>query len=155
MTSNCCKFKAGKFRRCSIFAIALLSITAGSLMTARLAHEEHVKADSNRVFELRIYHAVPGKLPELESRFRDIYSKALAKHHLRVVAYWVPEGAGDWDNTFVYLVAHSSREEAKKNWDAMLADPEVQEAIKAEETNKLVEKIDRIYMRPADFSPMK
>jgi len=24
-------------------------------------------------------------------------------------------------------VAHSSREEAKKNWDAMLADPDVQE----------------------------
>ena len=91
----------------------------------RLAHIDHVRADSNRVFELRIYHTVPGKLPALESRFRDIYSKLLAKHDLQVVGYWVPEGAADWDNTFVYLVAHSSREEAKKNWDAMLADPEV------------------------------
>jgi len=114
-----------------------------------------VRADSNRVFELRIYHTVPGKLPALESRFRDIYSKLLAKHDLQVVGYWVPEGAADWDNTFVYLVAHSNREEAKKNWDAMLADPEVQEAIKSEEANKLVEKIDRMYMRPTDFSPMK
>ena len=85
-----------------------------------------MRADSNRVFELRIYHTVPGKLPALESRFRDIYSKLLAKHDLQVVGYWVPEGAVDWDNTFVYLVAHSSREEAKKNWDAMLDDPEVQ-----------------------------
>jgi len=50
-------------------------------------------------------------------------------------------------------VAHSSREEAKKNWDAMLADPEDHEAIKSEEANKLVEKIDRTYMRPTDFSP--
>ena len=109
----------------------------------------------NRVFELRIYHTVPGKVPELESRFRDIYSKLLAKHNLQVVGYWVPEGAASWDNTFVYLVAHSSREEAKKNWDAMLADPEIQAAIKAEEASKLVEKIDRVYMRPTDFSPMK
>jgi hypothetical protein len=144
-----------KFRGWSLCAIALLTFAAGSLMTVRLAHTDHVRADSNRVFELRIYHTVPGKLPELESRFRDIYSKLLAKHHLQVVGYWVPEAAADWDNTFVYLVAHSNREEAKKNWDAMLADPEVQAAIKSEETNKLVEKIDRIYMRPADFSPMK
>jgi NIPSNAP len=144
-----------KFRGWSLCGIALLTFAAGSLMTVRLAHTDHVRADSNRVFELRIYHTVPGKLPELESRFRDIYSKLLAKHDLQVVGYWVPEGAADWDNTFVYLVAHSNREEAKKNWDAMLADPEVQAAIKSEETNKLVEKIDRIYMRPADFSPMK
>jgi hypothetical protein len=160
MTFNCWKFKGGKSkawktRRWSVCAIALLSFTAGSLITARLAHIDHVRADSNRVFELRIYHAAPGKLPALESRFRDIYSKALAKHDLQVVGYWVPEGAAAWDNTFVYLVAHSSREEAKKNWDAMLADPEVQEAIKSEEADKLVEKIDRAYMRPTDFSPTK
>jgi len=155
MTFKFWKFKGGKFNRCSVCAIALLSFTAGSLITARLAHLDRVRADSNRVFELRIYHTVPGKLPALDSRFRDIYSKLLAKHDLQVVGYWVPEGAADWDNTFVYLVAHSSREEAKQNWDAMLADPEVQEAIKSEQANKLVEKIDRTYMRSTDFSPMK
>jgi hypothetical protein len=155
MTFNYRKFKNWKSKGYSVCAIALLSFTAGSLVAAHLAHIDHARADSNRLFELRIYHTVPGKLPALESRFRDIYSKLLAKHDLQVVGYWVPEGAADWDNTFVYLVAHSSREEAKKNWDAMLADPEVQEAIKSEEANKLVEKIDRAYMRSTDFSPMK
>ena len=154
MTFNFWKLKGGKFKGCGVCAIALLSFAAESLITARFAHIDYVKADSNRVFELRVYHTVPGKLPELESRFRDIYSKLLAKHDLQVVGYWVPEGAAV-DNTFVYLVAHSSREQAKKNWDAMLADTEVQEAIKSEEANKLVEKIDRTYMRPTDFSPMK
>src|SRR3984885_14672075 len=118
--------KCWKFRGCSLCAIALLSFTAGSLMTARLAHMDHVRADSNRVFELRIYHTLPGKLPALESNFRDTWSKLLAKHDLKVVGYWVPEGAPAWDNTFIYLVAHSSREEAKKNWDAMRADPATQ-----------------------------
>ena len=155
MTLNCWKFKVGKSRECSLFAIALLSFTAGSLMTARLAHMDHVRAESNRVFELRIYHAVPGKMAALESRFRDTASKLLAKHDLKVVGYWVPEGAPAWDNTFIYLVAHSSREEAKKNWDAMRADPEFQEMIKSEQDNKTVEKIDVVYMRPMDFSPMK
>ena len=149
------KFKGVKSRGCRVCAIALVSFMAGSLITARLTHIDRVRADSNRVFELRIYHAAPGKLPAVESSFRDIYSKLLAKHNLQVVGYWVPEGSAAWDNTFVYLVAHSSREEAKKNWDAMLADPEVQEAIKSEEATKPVEKIDHTYMRPTDFSPMK
>jgi hypothetical protein len=155
MTCNGWKFKNWKSGGWSVCAIALLSFTAGSLVAAHLAHIDHVRANSNRVFELRIYHTAPGKLPALESRFRDIYSKLLAKHDLQVVGYWVPEGAAAWDNTFVYLVAHSSREQAKKNWDAMLADPEVQEAIKSEEADKLVEKIDRAYMRSTDFSPEK
>ena len=153
MTFNCWKSDNWKSKGWSVCAIALLSFTAGSLVATRLAHMDHVRAESNRVFELRIYHTAPGKLPAVESRFRDIYSKLFAKHDLQVVGYWVPEGATNWDNTFVYLVAHSSREEAKKNWDAMFADPEVQEAIKSEEADKLVEKIDRTYMRPTDFSP--
>ncbi len=144
-----------KFKRWSVWGVALISFAAGSLLTARLAHMKQVKADSNRVFELRVYHAVPGKVPALESRFRDTTSKLLAKHDLKVVGYWVPEDAPAWDNTFIYMVAHSSREEAKRNWDAMFADPAFQEVIKAEQANKLVEKVDVAYMRPTDFSTMK
>jgi NIPSNAP len=159
MTLNCGKFTGGKSKsksmRWRVCVIAMLSFTAGSLITARLIHIDRVRADSNRVFELRVYHTLSGKVPALESRFRDTNSKLLAKHHLKVVGYWVPEGTPDWDNTFVYLVAHSSQEEAKKNWDAMMADPEFQEVIKSEQANKLVEKIDRTYMRPTDFSPLK
>ena len=138
-----------------ICGIALVSFAAGSLITARLAHLNEVKADSNRVFELRIYHAVPGKVPALETRFRDTASKLLAKHGLKGVGYWVPEAAPAWDNTFVYILAHPSREEAKKNWDAMFADPAFQAMSKSEQTEKLVEKVDSTYMHPSDFSPMK
>jgi len=155
MTLHYWKFKVGKSKSWKVCAIALLSFTAGSLITARLAHIDEVRADSNHVFELRVYHTLPGKVPALESRFRDTTSKLLAKHDLKVVGYWVPEGTPDWDNTFIYLIAHSDREEAKKKWDAMMADPEFQEVIKSEQANKLVEKIDRTYMRPTDFSPMK
>ena len=140
-----------------IGVVAMLSFTAGSLITARLAHMNQVRADSNRVFEMHVYHAVPGKLPALESKFRDTTSKLLAKHDLKIVGYWVPEETPAWDNTFIFIVAHSSREEAKKNWDAMRADPDFQELIRenSDPATKFVEKIDVIYMRPTDFSPMK
>ncbi len=155
MTLTYWKFRGWKSNGWTVCVLALLSFAAGSLITARLAHIGQVRADGNRVFELRIYHTLPGKVPALESRFRDTTSKLLAKHDLKVVGYWVPEGAPAWDNTFIFMLAHPSREEAKKNWDAMWADPEFQEVLKTEQANKTVEKIDVTYMRPSDFSPMK
>jgi hypothetical protein len=116
---------------------------------------KQVRADSNRIFELRVYHATPGKVPALESRFRDTASKLLAKHHLKAIGYWVPQDAPGWDDTFIYILAHPSLEEAKKNWDAMRADPGFQEMLKSEQTEKLVAKVDSAYMRPTDFSPLK
>lgn len=144
-----------KFERWTVIGVASICFAAGSLLTAGLAHEHQVRADRDRVFELRVYHALPGKLPALESRFRDTTSKVLAKHDLKVVGYWVPEDAPAWDNTFIFMLAHSSREEAKRNWDAMFADPAFQEVIKSEQANKLVEKVDVTYMRPTDYSAMK
>ncbi|HYX68406.1 MAG TPA: NIPSNAP family protein [Terriglobales bacterium] len=138
-----------------VFALALFSFSAGALVTARLAQVVPVKADSDRVFELRVYHAVPGKLPALETRFRDTTSKILARHNIIVIAYWVTDDKSASDNSFIWVVAHSSREEGKKNWQAVGADPEFQKVIQAEQAEKLVEKVDVTYMRPTDFSPVK
>jgi hypothetical protein len=145
-----------KFKRWSVCGIALISFGAGSVIAARLAHLNQVRADSDRVSELRVYHAVPGKLPALESRFRDTASKLLAKHDLKAIGYWVPEDApAPSDNTFTYILAHPSREEAKRNWEAMFADPAFQEMAKSEKADRLVEKVDVTYLHPTDFSPMK
>ncbi|WP_353064897.1 NIPSNAP family protein [Tunturibacter psychrotolerans] len=138
----------------TVCCIALISFAAGSLFTARLTHLQQVEADSNRVFELDIYHAVPGKVPALESRFSDA-AKLLAKHDLDVVGYWVPNGDPAWNNTFIYLVAHSSREAAEKNWNAFHTDPAFQKYRKSENAEKLIENVDEIYMRPTNYSPMK
>ncbi len=136
-------------------AIGLLCFAAGLLVASRLSHIQQASANSNRVFELRVYHALPGKLPALESRFRDTTSKILARHNLNVVGYWVADGTSASDNAFIWVVAYSSPEEGKKNWDAMWADPEFQKVISAEQAEKLVEKVDVTYMRPTDFSPVK
>jgi hypothetical protein len=155
MTLNGWQFKGWQSTRWTVLGIALLSFVAGALVTSRLAQVKQVRADSDRVFELRIYHTVPGKEPALEARFRDTTSKLLTKHDLKVVGYWVPEDAPAWDNTFIFMVAHASREEAKKNWAAFAADLGFQEVIKSEQTEKTVEKVDSTYMHPTDFSPMK
>jgi NIPSNAP len=143
-----------RLQGCIISGTALACFAAGSFATAGLTHLAQVRAASNRIFQLRVYHAVPGKVQALESRFREA-SKLLAKHDLNVVGYWVSEDNPAWDNTFIYIVASSSRDEAKKNWDGFHADPAFQEYVKSEQANKLVEKVDATYMRPTDFSPMR
>ena len=109
-------------------AAVLLSFAAGSLVTARLMKADHAEADGDRVFELMIYHALPGKGPALESIFRDV-SKLQAKHDMKVIGYWVPNEDPAWRDTFIYLVAHPSRDEENKNWKALHSDavPAVQE----------------------------
>jgi hypothetical protein len=137
---------------------AVLSFASGSLLTARLLHLNQVRADGNRVFELLVYHTLPGKVPALECIFRDV-SKLQEKHDLNVVGYWVPNDDPAWANTFIYLVAHPSREEAKKNLDALHADPAFPEY--REQATQLIEKadkkyrVDEVYMRPTDYSAMK
>jgi hypothetical protein len=137
------------------FGIALISFAGGSLMTAGVGRIDAVRADGSRFFELRIYHDVPGKLPVMEARFREKTSKILARHNLKVVGYWVTVDASASENSFIFMLAYQSREDAKKNWEAVRSDPEFQEIEKAEQAEKTLEKAELIYMRPTDFSPMK
>jgi len=134
-------------------ALVMVALAALALLMARLTVIAPVRADSSRVFELRIYHAVPGKLPVMEARFRDKTSKILARHGLSVVGYWVAEDPAV--NAFVFLFAHRSKEEAQRNWEAFRLDPEFQEVVTAEQAEKTLEKADIIWLRPTDFSPMK
>jgi len=147
-----------KFKGWGVCCMAMVSFAAGSLLTARLMRLNQVRADSNRVFQLMVYHVVPGQVPALESIFRDV-SKLQAKHNLNVVGYWVPNDDPAWANTFIYLVAHPSLDEAKKNWQALHADLAFPEYRK--QAAPLIEKageeykVDEVYMRPTDFSAMK
>ena len=147
-----------KFRGGIVCGTALISFTAGSLVAARLAHLKQVRADSNRVFELMVYHTLPGRVQALESIFRDV-SKLQEKHDLKVVGYWVPNDDPAWANTFIYLIAHPSLEEAKKNWAALHADPAFPEyrnqAVPIIEKVDEKYKVDEVYVRPTDYSAMK
>jgi hypothetical protein len=120
-----------------VFGTALVYFAAGSLLTAHFMHLREAKANSHRVFQLEICHAVPGKVPALEERFRSAL-KLQAKHDLYVIGHWMPEDAKfpqidpAFANTFVYLVVHASQGEARTHWDAFHADPAFQEYVQSE-----------------------
>jgi hypothetical protein len=143
--------------RWKFVGIALASFAAGSFLTARLMHLSQVRADANRVFELRVYHTVQGKQPALVSEFRDRVTKLFAKHDLKALGYWSPADPAVADNTFIYILAHPSKEAADKHWGAFRMDPDFQAMMKEQQAPdaKIVEKVDSTYMNPTDFSPTK
>jgi hypothetical protein len=49
-----------------VFGTALVYFALGSLLTVHFMQLKEVWADSHRVFQQQIYHAVPGKVPALE-----------------------------------------------------------------------------------------
>jgi hypothetical protein len=64
---------------------------------ASVAHESFARGEREQgsalggspvVYELRVYHVVPGKIENLVARFRDHTMKLFADHGIKSVAYW-------------------------------------------------------------------
>jgi hypothetical protein len=106
------------------------------------------------VYELRVYHAAPGKLPELLARFREHTIKLFNRHGMKSVAYWTPVDEPQKNDTLVYILLHPSRETAAANWKSFQDDPEWKSVRdKSEANGTLVEKVDSTYLALTDFSP--
>jgi hypothetical protein len=113
-------------------------------------------AAKTRVFEKRTYTCYEGKLDALNARFRDHTVSIFKKHGMTSIGYWVPQDGPEHATTLVYIIAHESREAAKKNWEAFRADPEWQKAQKESEANgKIVAKVESVFMDPTDYSQIK
>ena len=138
----------------SIPAVALLSPAVWAARIANSNNSGETSEGAAGVFELRVYHAVPGRLGDLLARFRDHTTKLFERHGLENVAYWTPTDDPEKDKTLIYILRHPSREAAAKNWKSFQDDPEWKSVKEKSEANgPLVEKIDSTYMVMTDFSP--
>lgn len=112
----------------------------------------------DRVFELRTYTASEGNLDNLHARFRDHTDVLFQKHGLTPYGYWKPLDEPLSGNTMIYLIEHTSPEQAQANWKSFGGDPDWQSAKKASEVNgSLLVKggVQSLYLRPTDYSPVK
>ena len=113
-------------------------------------------APAGKVFEIRTYHTFPGRLDALHKRFREHTMKIFEKHGMSNVAYWVPQDSPAHDTTLIYVISHASREAAKANWSAFIADPEWKKVSDASQVDgKIVESIESVFMDATDYSPLK
>jgi len=129
--------------------------TLGLSLSVMAAEKEEKKSDS-RVFELRVYHAAPGKMEALHARFRDHTCNLFKKHGMTVIGFWSPMAPQESQQTLIYLLAFPSKEAADASWKAFQEDPEWK-AVKeeSEKNGALVEKVDSTFLNPTDYSPIK
>ncbi len=102
--------------------------------------------------ELRIYDAVPGKLPNLHDRFSNHTIGLFEKHGMENVAYWTDDvGTG---GRLIYILGYPSLAGREKSWTAFQSDPTWQAARAAsEEDGALVRVSTHSIIRRTDYSP--
>lgn len=106
------------------------------------------------IYELRVYEAIPGKLPALHQRFTDHTTRLFAKHGIVAVGYWTTY-IGPSVNTLTYLLAWQDLGDREQRWDAFQADPEWQ-AVKAhsEQDGPLIAQAQSTILRSTPYSPL-
>ena len=139
-------------RRTLLESLSAIPLLSAALMAA--SQRADPKQASTTVFELRVYHAAPGKLGDLLARFREHTTKLFEKHGMKNVAYWTPVDEPERGNMLVYILQHPSRDAATANWKSFQDDPEWKRVKEESEAHgKLAEKIDSTFMSLTDFSP--
>ena len=107
---------------------------------------------SSNVQELRVYHAMPGKLPALHDRFADHTINLFKKHGIKNVGYWT-EDVGT-SNKLVYMLGYSGLGDREKGWAAFGADPDWLKARAASEVDgPLVRRSISTILRRTAYSP--
>ena len=132
----------------AIIAVGLIGFAAG----VSVGQEK-----KTRVYELRTYTVLPGRLPALHKRFAEHTMTLFAKQGMRNEMYWTPTDDARKDNTLIYVLSHESQEAADRSWKAFQADPDWIKARDASEVDgKILAKApDRVYMKLTDFSPSR
>jgi hypothetical protein len=127
------------------------TLLSAILLAAMLSTVSAADQDT-RCYEMRVYYAAPGKLDELQARFRNHTCKLFEKHGMVNVGYWVP--LENTENKLVYVLAHASRDAAKKSWAGFVGDPDWKKAQKESEANgRLVARLESYFMEATDYSP--
>ena len=107
------------------------------------------------IYELRIYEAVPGRLPDLHKRFDTITLKIWDRLGIKQAGFWTNE-VGPSNQELIYLLAWESLAEREQKWDAFQRDEERLAAFaKTEAGGPLVQRIHNSILRPTHYSPMK
>ncbi len=106
------------------------------------------------LYELRIYHATPGKLGDLLKRFETITLTLWDKHGIRQIGFWTTL-IGESNNDLYYLLEWQDLGERQKKWDEFMKDPDwVKAKAETEAGGPLTVSITNHILAPTSFSKL-
>ena len=104
------------------------------------------------IYELRVYRAMPGRLPDLLARFQNTTLAFWQSYGIRQTGFFTTL-VGESNHDLHYLLAWESLAEREQKWNAFQADPDwiVARAL-TEENGPIVESIRNEFWSPTTFS---
>ncbi len=107
------------------------------------------------IYEQRIYHVMPGRMPDLLKRFEEVTLPIWARLGIRQAGFWTVL-IGDSSSVLIYLLAWDSMAEREQKWPVFMADPEwLEKRAKTEANGTLVGSIVNAFLQPTAFSSVK
>jgi NIPSNAP len=107
------------------------------------------------IHELRIYRALPGRMPALLNRFQSATLRIWQKHGIRQAGFWTTL-VGESNNDLTYLLEWESLAEREKKWNAFASDPEWLAArAETEKDGAIVDNVANSILQPTAFSSVR
>jgi hypothetical protein len=107
------------------------------------------------IYELRVYHAVPGKLPAIINRFQTITLGIWERHGIKQAGFWTTL-IGSSNQSLTYMLAWESLADRETKWNAFQADKEWQtKRAETEAAGPIVSNIVSEFLVPTAFSSVK
>ena len=123
--------------------------------TSRLRFKNNSQGHATVIYELRVYHCLPGRLPALLKRFETITLGIWERHGIRQAGFWTTL-VGSSNMTLTYMVAWESLAERETKWTAFAADPEwLAKRAETEASGQIVSYITNDFLMPTTFSSVQ
>jgi len=107
------------------------------------------------IYELRVYHCLPGRLPALLKRFDTVTLGLWEKHGIRQAGFWTVL-IGESNQDLYYLLRWESLAEREKKWNAFQSDPEwIAKRGESERDGPIVASLSSSFLQPTSFSSVK
>lgn len=107
------------------------------------------------LYELRTYTVMPGRMADLNRRFRDITLGYFAQYGIGVVGFWQNELGGSSDE-LVYMLSYDSLADRETKWSAFAQDKaRIAAFAETEKDGPLVKRLTAHILRPTPYSPMR
>jgi hypothetical protein len=107
------------------------------------------------IYELRVYHCVAGRLPDLNKRFESVTLKLWEKHGIRPVGFWTTL-IGESNQDLHYLLEWRDLAERERVWGGFMADPDwLKVRAETEKNGQIVASISNRILAPTSFSKMR
>ncbi len=107
------------------------------------------------LYELRVYHCIPGRLPNLLKRFDTITLKIWEKHGIKQAGFWTT-AIGEDNQALYYLLQWESLADREKKWNAFQVDQEwITKRAETEKDGAIVARVANSILQPTSFSSVK